>query len=318
MGLLRLDRTKVDPKFMLYAYLGPEFQATLHSRTIHGSTVDRLSINELPSYPIRLPPLPTQRRIAEILGRLDDKIEVNQRINRTLEQMAQALYKHWFVDFGPFQDGAFVESEVGLIPAGWSVKPIGEVCNLTMGLSPKSKFYNEDGEGLPFHQGVTDFGDRFPIHRRFCVVSPRVAETGDILISVRAPVGRINIADRKMVIGRGLAALSHKQGYNSFLLYQLKRIFAIEDSMGSGTIFRAISKKDLQGLKLISPPDSVVSDFDRRVSVYDRRITSSTIESRQLAATRDYLLPKLLSGAVDVSGSILDEDEFVGQGELAG
>lgn len=89
-----------------------------------GSTFPNVSSSQLQNLPIYIPPLPTQRRIAQILGRLDDKIEVNRRINRTLEAMAQALYKQWFVEFGPFQDGPFVESEVGLIPEGWGIKPL--------------------------------------------------------------------------------------------------------------------------------------------------------------------------------------------------
>jgi type I restriction enzyme, S subunit len=104
------------------------------------SAVPGVNRNDLHRLRVMCPPLPIQRRVAEILGRLDDKIEVHRRINRTLEAMAQALYKEWFVDFGPFQDGEFVESELGLIPKGWGVKGLSEVYNLTMGTSPKSEF----------------------------------------------------------------------------------------------------------------------------------------------------------------------------------
>ena len=247
------------------------------------------------------PPLPIQQRIAEILGRLDDKIEVNRRINRTLEQMAQALYKEWFVDFGPFQDGEFVESALGLIPRGWGVKGLSEVYNLTMGTSPKSEFYNEEGNGLPFHQGVSDFGERFPTHRRYCTVTERLAAQGDLLFSVRAPVGRMNIADTKLVIGRGLAAMNHKLGFNSFLLYQMKEHFKKEDSIGSGTIFQAVSKSDLEKVLLIVPTISAMQRFDQMIQRIDRQIEVCYRENAQLAATRDYLLPRLLSGALSVA-----------------
>ena len=116
-----------------------------------------------------------------------------------------------------------VESELGLIPQGWEVKQLGEMCHVIMGLSPKSEFYNETGEGLSFHQGVTDFGERFPTDRVYCTVQKRVAEADDILFSVRAPVGRINIANKKIVIGRGLSAIRSKNGNQAFLLQTIER-----------------------------------------------------------------------------------------------
>ena len=265
------------------------------------SAVPGVNRNDLHRLRVMRPPLPIQQRIAEILGRLDDKIEVNRRINRTLEQMAQALYKEWFVDFGPFQDGEFVESALGLIPRGWGVKGLSEVYNLTMGTSPKSEFYNEEGNGLPFHQGVSDFGERFPTHRRYCTVTERLAAQGDLLFSVRAPVGRMNIADTKLVIGRGLAAMNHKLGFNSFLLYQMKEHFKKEDSIGSGTIFQAVSKSDLEKVLLIVPTISAMQRFDQMIQRIDRQIEVCYRENAQLAATRDYLLPRLLSGALSVA-----------------
>src|SRR5690606_16828417 len=109
------------------------------------------------------------------------------------------------------------------------VGSLTDIANILMGQSPKSEFYNQNGEGLPFHQGVKDFGDRFPSHVTYCTKELRVANPGDFLVSVRAPVGRINITDKKIIIGRGLAALSPKSNYYSFLLYTLKHLFAVED-----------------------------------------------------------------------------------------
>lgn len=106
MGLLRIDRTKVDPRYLLFAYLGPEFQQEIRTRTNYGATVERIALKELPDFPIQLPPLPEQKAIAHILGTLDDKIELNRRMNATLEGMAQALFKSWFVDFDPVIDNA--------------------------------------------------------------------------------------------------------------------------------------------------------------------------------------------------------------------
>ena len=156
MGLLRVSKELVDPQFLLYAYLGPEFQGTLQSRTVQGSTVDRILLTELGTFPIRIPPLPEQRAIAHILGTLDDKIELNRRMNRTLEEMAQAIFQDWFVDFGPtrakmegqepylppelwdlFPD-ELVDSELGEIPEGWEVEPLGEIIELAYGKALKA------------------------------------------------------------------------------------------------------------------------------------------------------------------------------------
>lgn len=193
-----------------------------------GSAIPSTSRQDFYFLSVKLPPLSEQKAIAHILSSFDDKIELNRQMNETLEAMARAIFKSWFVDFDPvsakrsgrqpagmdtatadlFPD-EFEESSLGLIPKGWRVGTIETECKLIMGQSPKSEFYNTTGDGLPFHQGVTNFGVRFPTHKTFCSVSERIANKGDILFSVRAPVGRINIADKKLIIGRGLAAIKH-------------------------------------------------------------------------------------------------------------
>ena len=134
------------------------------------------------------------RKSPAVLRPYDKLIENNTRRIEILEEMAQIIYRQWFVEFQfpGHEQVKMVESELGLIPQGWEVKRLGEMCHVIMGQSPKSEFYNETGEGLPFHQGVRDFGKRFPTDRVYCTVQNRIAEAGDILFSVRAPVGRIN------------------------------------------------------------------------------------------------------------------------------
>ena len=199
-----------------------------------------------------------------------------------------------------------VESSLGLIPQGWEVKQLGEMCHVLMGLSPKSEFYNETGEGLPFHQGVTDFGQRFPTDRVYCTVQKRIAEVGDILFSVRAPVGRINVANKKIVIGRGLSAIRSKGDAQAFVLQQLKNIFQEEDTMGSGTIFNAITKADLLGVQLLQPSRSVVSNFEETVEPISLELANLTIRNTNLRQTSDLLLPKLISGEIDISELDID------------
>lgn len=302
VSIIRTRTERLDPKFLLYYINEPRNKAAL-LQVVHGATRRALTKGIIQSYKVRFPSLPIQRRIAEILGALDDKIECNCRINQTLEQMAMALYKHWFVDFGPFRSGEFADSELGRIPKGWEVVTLGEMCDLLMGQSPPSEFYNELGEGLPFHQGVTNFDWRFPKHVIYCTELARIAEAGSILFSVRAPVGRINIADQRIVIGRGIASINHERSWNSFLFYQLRTIFTEEDTIGSGTIFNAVTKTDLENIKVIRPPDDLVQKFNAIVSNYDKQIEVNENESKILVRMRDYLLPKLLSGEIEVKAA---------------
>jgi len=249
------------------------------------------------------PDLEAQRRIAGILSAYDELIENNQRRIRILEDMARSLYHEWFIYFRyPGHESVpLTDSLLGPIPQGWEVKKLKEVCNLTMGSSPKSEFYNETGEGQPFHQGVTNFGDRFPTDRLFCTVEGRIAEAGDILFSVRAPVGRMNITDKKIIIGRGLSAMRHKGGHQAFLWEQLRAKFTEYDMMGNGAIFASVTKDDMQGIELLFPTEQVVQDATRYFEPLHAEIEVIIKQSANLRQTRDLLLPRLLSGQVSVS-----------------
>ena len=256
------------------------------------------------------PPMNVQRKIATILSAYDDLIENNTRRIKILEDTAQTLYQEWFVHFRcPVHESvSMVESPLGPIPQGWEVKPLGEMCDVLMGQSPKSEFYNEAGEGLPFHQGVTDFGERFPTDRVYCTVQKRIAEVADILFSVRAPVGRINVANKKIVIGRGISAIRSKSGDQAFILQQLKDRFQEEDTMGSGTIYNAITKADLLGIQLLKPTQSIVAKFEEATEPISLELANLTIKNTNLRQTRDLLLPKLISGEIDVSELDIDTD----------
>jgi type I restriction enzyme S subunit len=263
-----------------------------------GASNPSLNRNHIHTIPVLWPPLLVQHHIADILSAYDDLIENNQRRIRILEDMARSLYREWFVHFRyPGHESVpLVASPLGQIPQGWEVKKLKEVCNLTMGQSPKSEFYNETGEGQPFHQGVTNFGDRFPTDRLFCTVEGRIAEAGDILFSVRAPVGRMNITDKKIIIGRGLSAIRHKGGHQAFLWEQLRARFTEDDMMGNGAIFAAVTKDDMQGIELLCPTEQVVRDATRYFAPIHIEIEVLIKQTANLRRTRDLLLPRLLSG----------------------
>ena len=308
--LIRPDQNKVCPMFLVYFMLGDEIQSRLLGHST-GATVSHLNMRDIRNLGLpKLPPLPTQHKIAAVLSAYDDLIENNTRRIKIVEEMARTIYREWFVEFRfpGHEQVPMVESELGLIPQGWEVRQLGEMCHVIMGLSPKSEFYNETGDGLSFHQGVTDFGKRFPTDRVYCTIQKRIAQADDILFSVRAPVGRINIADKKIVIGRGLSAIRSKSGNQAFLLQQLKDRFQEEDTMGSGAIFNAIRKADLLEIPLLTPTASVIGKFEEIVSPIFAELANLTLKNTNLGKTRDLLLPKLISGELDVSELDIDTD----------
>jgi type I restriction enzyme S subunit len=286
-------------------------------RSIAGGTaVPHVSASDIQSFPLLLPPVVTQRRIAAVLSAFDELIEINERRITLLEDLGRSLYREWFVHFRfpGHEQVEFVDSALGPIPEEWEVRRLDSTAQIVMGQSPKSEFYNEIGEGLPFHQGVSDYGALLPIHRKFCTLEGRRAEAMDVLCSVRAPVGRLNVADQPIVIGRGLAAIRRYDNRQALVLEQLRNGLGEEDSLGGGTIFKAIGKEQLGSLPIAEPSESVARRFEGAVRpMFDERIYR-TLQTRYFGATRDLLLPGLVTGRLDISdvdlGDLLpDESE---------
>ena len=302
-----------DSTYILYLALSPIIRDPAVKSMSGASGRQRAALSSVEDISIPFLPLQTQHKIAAILSAYDDLIENNTRRIKILEDMAQTLYQEWFVHyrFPGHENVPMVESELGPIPQGWEIKQLSEMCNILMGLSPKSEFYNQTGDGLPFHQGVTDFGQRFPTDRVYCTVQKRIAEAGDILFSVRAPVGRINVANKKIVIGRGLSAIRSKSENQVFILQQLKDKFQEEDTMGSGTIFNAITKADLLGIQLLEPAKPIVAKFQEAAEPISSELLNLTLKNANLRQTRDLLLPKLISGEIDVSDLDIDRDSII-------
>lgn len=290
------DEKKSDAKFVKYmfdALLKKRFQAFAQ-----GATQDNLSQGKLLSLTFPVPDLHHQKWITSILSTYDNLIENNQRRIALLEEAAQQLYKEWFVRFRypghehvPIIDG---------VPEGWEYCRLIDLAEITMGQSPKSEFYNNDGNGLPFHQGVTNFGFRFVSHKTYCTKPTRLSQAGDILFSVRAPVGRINMCDDQIVLGRGLSAMRSRTGHQSFLFYQLKSFFFKENMVGGGAIYAAVNKKQLENSELLCPSSNMIEQFNDFASSIDWQIKILTQSIAQLAKARDLLLPKLMNGEIAV------------------
>lgn len=347
VGALRVKYgANLNPRFAAYVLSSWPYQEHFISIATSSGGQANLSPSQILGVTIPIPPLQEQKAIAAILGALDDKIELNRRMNTTLEAMARALFKSWFVDFDPvkakigrakmagkqpqearsaagatesvlgFMDAAtadllpsrLVPSPLGDIPEGWNVSNVGSEFDITMGQSPPGETYNESGEGLPFYQGRTDFGFRYPTRRIFCTQPNRVAEAGDTLISVRAPVGDINMAFEKCILGRGVGALRHKSKARSYTYYAIHSIQEnIKAFEADGTVFGSINKQDVEKLSIIKPSSESIKEFEKIIQSSDEKILSNIKEILELEKQRDYLLPKLISGDIRIP----DAEKFI-------
>lgn len=286
-----------DPHFLYYLLQTLRLE---HYRG--GSAVPTLNRNHIHPIQVRVPKqLQEQQDIAETLLCLDDKIELNNRINKNLEAQTQAIFKSWFIDYEQFQDGEFVDSELGQIPKGWKVGTLGEISDIVMGQSPPGSSYNENGEGMVFYQGRAEFGYRFPNRRLFTTEPKREAQEKDILLSVRAPVGDFNIATEKCCIGRGLASITPKPGFYSYCVCLMRHLKPYFDTYnGEGTVFGSINKASLNNMKVIIPTIDVVKRFDVLICDLDKIILSYFKQNETLSTLRDTLLPKLMSGEIQI------------------
>lgn len=228
-----------------------------------------------------------QRKIARYLEMIDDKIELNNAINDNLEQQAQAIYQQMFIDNAS---------------SDWTKGTLSDIANITMGQSPSGSSYNEEGNGTIFFQGRAEFGFRFPTVRLYTTEPKRMACANDILMSVRAPVGDLNVAHTDCCIGRGLAAIHSKNNHQSFVLYTM---FSLKKQLdvfnGEGTVFGSINRNSLNEMPLLIPTNKKLDEFEAIVAPMDVAIRNNYDEICRLEQLRDSLLPKLMSGEIDVS-----------------
>ena len=321
-----VPRSGFYKEFVYYAIQGGDFLKFILNRLDSSSAQGNISGTSIGEYPIPCPDFQTQRGVAAVLSALDSKIELNNRINAELEGMAKLLYDYWFVQFDfpmtaaqaaalgkphltghPYRasGGKMIYNETlkREIPEGWEATTLSQFANITMGQSPPGDSYNQKASGMVFFQGSTDFGWRYPQVREFTTAPSRLAKAGDILLSVRAPVGTLNIADQACCIGRGLAALNAKSGHDSFLfevMLYFKTIFDRRNT--SGTTFGSITKDDLHSLEFACPSkDSPLLDaFEEKMKPAHKTILNNHQQNQELTQLRDWLLPMLMNGQVTV------------------
>lgn len=280
MALLRPDPEVVHPQFLLYYYLSPAFQRLIEQNTIHGATVNRISLSTMGKWPVDIPPIQSQKAIAEVLGSLDDKIAANTKLEKTVDELAAALTSQ-AISSGP-------------------ELPLLELAEITMGSSPAGTSLNESGEGIVFYQGVRDFGVRYPERRIWTDAPVRFAEELDILFSVRAPVGRANIAPEKLCIGRGLASLRSRLGAPYTLFHAVKSSPIWQRFDSEGTVFGSINRKQLEAVTLKWVDSRELESLEADLASLENLLRTATSMKETLAAMRDALLPQLMSGKLRV------------------
>jgi type I restriction enzyme S subunit len=316
-------RAKTPVEKMYIFYFLKNLQGRWDSLGSTGSVFENLSTVALNS--LKIPKDINRAAVGDVLFNLDKKIATNNALSKTLEDIAQTIFKSWFINFDPvkakmngekpigmddetaalFPD-SLEESELGLIPKGWSAGKFGDSSNLLMGQSPPGDSYNSDGVGLPFYQGRTDFGFRFPKRRIFCTQENRVAQAGETLISVRAPVGDINQAIEKCIIGRGVASVMHKSGSEAYSYSLLKSLYPVLSYYnGEGTVFGAINRNDFHNLLIVEPSQKVVKAYDRVCSPINDEVRTLHLCTETLIGVRDSLLPRLISGELQIPEEML-------------
>ncbi len=320
-----------DTRFLMYA-----LAATDISGYLTGSTMPKLTQANMNRIRVLTPPLPEQRAIAHILGTLDDKIELNRRMNATLESMARALFKSWFVDFDPVRAKAegrdpglpkhiaelfpdrFVDSELGEIPEGWSVRPFADTVKIAGGGTPKTSVSDYWDGNIPWFSvvdaprdtGVWAVDTEKKITQAGLENSAtRVLPEGTTIISARGTVGKIALTGVPMAMNQSCYGLRGKEGRRGFLTYFATReLVASLRQHAHGSVFDTITRDTLARIPVAVPLVEVVEAFEARVCPSMERIRAALFQSRTLAAIRDALLPKLVSGEIRVK----DAERFAG------
>lgn len=286
--VLRADTSKVLPMYLYYylksAPVIAELQMLAETRS---GTFPQITFTELSNLTIPVPSISEQEAIVATIKCMEDRIDCNAKINDNLQQQAMALYASMFLD------NPALESTAGTLK---------NIADITMGQSPSGSSYNEDGNGEVFYQGRAEFGYRFPTRRLYTIEPKRMAEAGDVLLSVRAPVGDLNVAYERCCIGRGLGAIHSRNGYQSFVLYTM---FALRPQLdiynGEGTVFGSINRSALNDMPIDIPSEDAIAEFEAIARPMDDMIRSNYEENCRLQELRDSLLPRLMSGEVDVS-----------------
>ena len=296
----------INPEY-LYYFLTNEGTKQYIRNIAVGATMPSINTKLLNEVPIKIPSLADQHHIASILSSLDRRIELNNKINADLEEMAQAIFKNWFVDFEPFKDGKFVDSELGMIPEGWKVGRLTDVIKLMPGGTPKTS------ESLYWDNGTIPFFSPKDVNGVYCFATEKhITETGlnkcssnlypkdTIFITCRGTVGKVCLAACDMAMNQSNYAIKAIDGYSQYYVFFLvKSVVERLIKKSNGAVFSAITSKDFDE-EILIPSQKAVEDFTNVIDGFFRRIFTIGTETPRLSLLRDTLLPRLMSGELEV------------------
>ncbi len=301
-----IDQELVLPRFLYYTLCKYDF-AGLNV----GSAVPSLTVPVIESIEVVIPSIEKQKRILSLLVPLDDKIALNQRINDNLEQQAQALFKSWFVDFEPFKDGKFVESELGMIPKGWRVGTLNEIGNVVGGGTPsksKPEYYCSDGIAWITPKDLSILKAKFIFNGEIDITelgyknsSAKIMPKGSILFSSRAPIGYIAIAQNDITTNQGFKSVIPKKAGTAFIYLYLKENVDNIESQATGSTFKEASGSLMKAQKVVIPSGHIYDDFENLLQPIFKKQANLEIECRNLSTIRNTLLPKLMSGKLKIN-----------------
>lgn len=326
--VIRGKKGLTDNTFAYYVTRWMKFRKYAIAQMTGSSGRQRVPVDSLKGFSFYLPPLPTQEQIADILSTLDNKIELNQQMNQTLENIARAIFKSWFVDFDPvyakmegrdyplpadimdlFPD-ELVESELGVIPKGWKIQPLSEIINLIGGGTPKtsvSEFWNGN---IPWFSvnDVPDESDIFVINTKNKITemglnssSTHVLRFGTTIISARGSVGKCAMVGTPMAMNQSCYGIQGKEGFSDNFIYFLIRSNVSDfQKRGHGSVFNTITKSTFESIDVIIPDINVVQGYQSISNIFLLRILNNVNQNQILSKTRDNLLPKLINGEIKI------------------
>lgn len=313
--LLRADGSKIYPPFLRWLTRGPEWWDQIAKFLNVGAVFDSLKCADVPNFALTIPPLSDQRAIASILGALDDKIELNRRMNETLEAMARAVFKSWFVDFEPIPGlgphNEWQDSPLGRIPKGWKVDPFSDTVEIFGGGTPKTSIPEYWGGDIPWFA----VGDA-PKGSDVCVIdtekkitqagvensATRILPVGTTIITARGTVGKLALTGVPMAMNQTCYGLWGRiEKSSSYTYFSTLNLVTTLQQRTHGSVFDTITRDTLASVKVVSPLSKLIVRFEAEVSPIMGQILNNLRQSRTLSAMRDALLPKLLSGEIRVN-----------------
>lgn len=311
IAIIRCNKQIILPKFLYYILKSPDFKKDVRDNYGSGSAIPRIILKDFKRMPIRYPNISIQRSISDTLSCLDDKIELNNRINKNLEAQAQAIFKSWFVDFEPFQGGDFVDSELGQIPKGWSIEKVEKIFNITIGKTPPRKeheWFSKNVKDVKW-LSIADMGkgnisvintSEYLTHEAIRKFKVRLVPKNTILLSFKLTIGRVAISDEEMTTNEAIAHFNNDNANMLPYTYFYLKQFDYSRLGNTSSIATAVNSKTIRAMPFLLPTEDVIDNYYRLCNPIIEHIIANEVQNKTLSTLRDTLLPKLMSGEIQI------------------